>query len=464
MALISVLQLSEVTTLERDTTLSPAKAGMLIFNTDVGYVEVYDGAAWQPLGEDFSTLQEIYDNSADGNTNLSTNKHITYTATDAAFRPSSMSSAQFDAITTPPSGLLAWANDSNRVRLQKGAPGSPVYDELAYLSDVTNLSSVAGTGEMLLINNSIYTNMPVVTTPYKVLGTYTAGLLNGFTVAPNGTLTYAGPAVNQACTITAALSITMNLATADLEFSVYQNGAPAGKATQLHSVDGTTPSFQNLTISFLTQISNGDTFELYVTNNSNTDPVLVSTLNLKAFLLSDAVSGGVKTLATVVDPNVTNYAISTYSNMVNAWSGSPTVPALSLAIGETVEFKAWFNLDPSLIGTQPSLSGNFRFSFGNILTLGDQGGNLILTNNATRCGEATFSITRINANTIQANQRIYYTQTNINYTNPFPVQTPLTYSYDELVSNTMTLEWRPIVGSATEYMTCNLVNTRITKF
>ena len=464
MALISVLQLSEVTTLERDTTLSPAKAGMLIFNTDVGYVEVYDGAAWQPLGEDFSTLQEIYDNSPDGNTNLSTGKHIIYTATDAAFRPSSMSSAQFDGIPTPPSGLLAWANDSNRVRLQKGAPGSPVYDELAYLSDITNLSSVAGTGEMLLINNSTYTSMPVVTTPYKVLGTYTSGLLNDFTVAPNGTLTYAGAAVNQACTITAALSITMNLATADLEFSVYQNGAPAGKATQLHSVDGTTPSFQNLTISFLTQISNGDTFELYVTNNTNTDPVLVSTLNLKAFLLSDAVSGGVKTLATVTDPNINNYAISTYSNMVNAWSGSPTVPALSLAIGQTVELKVFFNLDPSLIGTQPSLSGNFRFSFGSILTLGDEGFNFILTNNAPRTGEITFSVTRIDATTIQANYRGYYTNTAVEMVQYFASPTPLTYAYDELVSNTITLEWRPNVGSATEYMTCNLVNTRITKY
>jgi hypothetical protein len=197
----------------------------------------------------------------------------------------------------------------------------------------------------------------------------------------------------------------------------------------------------------------------------NTDVQLNQSWDGAAWIDVGGVAGNtVVNLATVVDPNVTSYSINTYSNMVNTWSGSPVIGPGELDIGQTVELKVFFNLDPSLIGAQPSLSGNFRFSFGGILTLGDEGFNMILTNSATRNGEITFSVTRIDATTIQANYRGYYTNTSVQMVQYYSVQTPLTYPYNDAVSNTITLEWRPIVGSATEYMTCNLVNTRITKY
>lgn len=338
------------------------------------------------------------------------------------------------------------------------------------LEGIDNALSSAGAddavyGETYFQNNAIDTVIAGIGVPSVIGGAFSqSGDLFGFTEA-NGVLTYTDIPI-RTVQIDVSLTATMNLSTADLTFTIYKNGAPVTKSAMTVSIDGVTPAPKTVSVNCLLEVANGDTIELYVTNNTNTDNVLVQDLNTKVTAIGGVGVAGntVVNLATVVDPNVTSYAISTYSNMVNTWSGSPVIGPGELDIGQTVELKVFFNLDPSLIGTQPSLSGNFRFSFGGILTLGDEGFNIILTNNATRNGEITFSVTRIDATTIQANYRGYYTNTSVRMVQYYPVQTPLTYPYNDAVSNTITLEWRPVSGSATEYMTCNLVNTRITKY
>jgi hypothetical protein len=158
----------------------------------------------------------------------------------------------------------------------------------------------------------------------------------------------------------------------------------------------------------------------------------------------------------------TAYTFNVYSDMVNVWSGSPDVPAGSLPIGDTIELTTQFNLDPSLIGGQGSFAGNFRISFDGVV-LGEAD-NLILSSPQSRTGELKLSITRVDTVLIQVNLLGYYNNTSLARQSITPTVGPLSYPYDENVSNTIQIEWRPSVGSPTEYMTCNLQNTKIIQY
>jgi len=158
----------------------------------------------------------------------------------------------------------------------------------------------------------------------------------------------------------------------------------------------------------------------------------------------------------------TAYTYNVYSDMVNTWSGSPDVPAGSLDIGETIELTTQFNLDATLIGASPSIAGNFRISFAGVV-LGELN-NLILTGPQTRVGELKLSITRVDTTLIQVNVVGYYNNSSFTRVSILPTPGPLSYPYDENVSNTIQIEWRPSIGNATEYMTCNLQNTKIIQY
>ena len=95
----------------------------------------------------------------------------------------------------------------------------------------------------------------------------------------------------------------------------------------------------------------------------NTDVQLNQSWDGAAWIDVGGVAGNtVVNLATVVDPNVTSYSINTYSNMVNTWSGSPVIGPGELDIGQTVELKVFFNLDPSLIGAHWIVTGkHFKY-------------------------------------------------------------------------------------------------------
>ena len=223
--------------------------------------------------------QNAYDFSATGNIDLDTDKHITYTATDAGFALPSMTAAQFDAIPNPPNALMAWASDSDRIRVQKSAPGAPVYDEVAYLTDIAAGVNDAVYGETHFQGNAVETVIAGVGVPLLIAGGYAAGDLLGFTEL-NGVLTYTD-APTRGVQIDASITATMNLSTADLTFTVFQNGVAVAKSAMSPSVDGVTPSPKSVSLNCLLQVNTGDTIALYVQNNTNTDNVLVQDLNLK---------------------------------------------------------------------------------------------------------------------------------------------------------------------------------------
>ena len=86
----------------------------------------------------------------------------------------SMTAAQFDAIPNPPNALMAWASDSDRIRVQKSAPGAPVYDEVAYLTDIAAGVNDAVYGETHFQGNAVETVIAGVGVPLLIAGGYAA--------------------------------------------------------------------------------------------------------------------------------------------------------------------------------------------------------------------------------------------------------------------------------------------------
>jgi hypothetical protein len=82
-----------------------------------------------------STLQEAYD-IGNGNINLISGKPFTLSSVVAGMLAPRMTETEFDTIATPANGLLAYAIDSNRFRVNVGDDVTPSYENLAYVSDV----------------------------------------------------------------------------------------------------------------------------------------------------------------------------------------------------------------------------------------------------------------------------------------------------------------------------------------
>ena len=87
------------------------------------------------IDEISSTLQEAYD-IGNGNINLISNKPFSLNSVVAGMLAPRMTEAEFDTIASPANGLLAYAIDSNRFRVNVGDDVTPVYENLAYVSDV----------------------------------------------------------------------------------------------------------------------------------------------------------------------------------------------------------------------------------------------------------------------------------------------------------------------------------------
>jgi hypothetical protein len=84
---------------------------------------------------DLITLQVAYDNSPGGNINLDLGSPFGLTSTVAGFLTPRMTQSQFDNIPSPNKGLIGYTTDFNRFRVNTNA-ASPVYEDIAYLSDV----------------------------------------------------------------------------------------------------------------------------------------------------------------------------------------------------------------------------------------------------------------------------------------------------------------------------------------
>jgi len=218
-------------------------------------------------------LQSAYDSSSNGNIEITSETgNFGFSGTEAGFYLPAMTEAQFEAIATPPNGLMAWNQDDDRITLNKGTSGSPVYDEVAYVSDITSLVIDAIYAEVFFQNNATPTNIVTMGVPVKVGGTYLAGQLSSGTITSTSTDT-------RIVNVIVSLTASMNLVTANLTFTIFQNGSAVAKSAMSMDLDGVTPSETSRPISCLLSVALGDTIELRVQNNTSTDDPTIEDLN-----------------------------------------------------------------------------------------------------------------------------------------------------------------------------------------
>ena len=115
-------------------------------------------------------------------------------------------------------------------------------------------------------------------TPVKVRATaYNAGELDGFTLV-DGTFTYTGLAL-RTVQITAMLTATYEGTVQNTSFYITKNGVPLAKSKQTSAIGFVTPSPEPLPVQATSQVITGDTFELWVSNDDNTNAITVVDLN-----------------------------------------------------------------------------------------------------------------------------------------------------------------------------------------
>jgi len=255
----------------------------IIVNVGTDITPDYEEVAYLSDVQAVDILQEVYDNSPTGNLNLDAGKDLVLAATDAGFRTPSMTLAQFNAIATLQNGVMAWASDSDRIAINKGTAAVPNVDQLAYLTDITDLQIDAAKGETYFQDNATLTPIAATSTPVQIAGTYLNGDLLGFTQA-GGVLTYTD-AEARSLAVHVVATVTMDLTTADLVFSVFKNGVIITKSSVPFSVDGVTPAPKPVPITCLIEVVTGDTLDIRVSNETNTDDIRVYSIEFFAVSL-----------------------------------------------------------------------------------------------------------------------------------------------------------------------------------
>lgn len=242
-------------------------------------------------------LQLIYDNGLSGLITLVGSKPGGYLSTVAGFLLPSMTSAEFQAISVPDNGLMGWSNDSDRVIVNKGTSGSPVYDEVAYLSDITAVTNNSVYGEMNFSGNTTQTVISSTVTPVKIAGTYLSGNLQGFGQA-SGTLTRSTVDTDNVFNLNISLTASPVSSACNLSFIAMVNGSSGTTANLLQSVDfdSTIPSQQSISISGSVTMANGDTLQIFVRNNTAVQNVLVSNFNCFVTSIGGVNEGSTTTL------------------------------------------------------------------------------------------------------------------------------------------------------------------------
>ena len=249
--------------------------------------------------------------------------------------------AEFKAVATPAKGLMAYISDSNRVGIQKGTPGVPVYDSLAYISDIPT-PQAPSYGEMYFNDNATETVIVSPATPVKVAGTYVSGLISEFTHSA-GTMTYIGS--GDTFKLNVSLSCTLNLASGTVSVIIYQNGSPISKSKQESFLGSTSPGAQNISCMALVSLATNDTVEIFIQNDSGSENITVTQLNcIPEELAGGAGSGGQVvtswdgsitpvdvTAGTDIDisAGVISYTGTPASGVVTSWNGSTTPVAVT---------------------------------------------------------------------------------------------------------------------------------------
>ena len=519
------------------------------------------------------TMQEVYDNSSTGNVDLSAGKHQGYSGTDAGFYLPSMTSAQFDAIINPPNGLMGWANDIDRITLNKGTPGAPVYESVAYLSDIDAITTDGAIGEAYFTDNITETVISAPNTPVLINGTFISGSNNTNFSQSNGRLTNTG---TKAFVVEVSVSMSAYFAggaTGLINVYVYKGGSSEPNLIQQYSIDGVSSTPKPLPITGTVLLNPSEYIEPFVANVDGTDNIIVKSINFNAITIGGAGDAGNLTweqtytngdgtvtqtvgkplglnstdiaitptfqsnqldipsalnplgiykFLSVSDLNnpveyakieviclnstdgsesgrmnlsakeintsyqnftvatfgtnytlgacltpTTSYTFGNYSSVIQTLDGSQTVLANTLEIGQSVEIVMTFNINP----VNPSvinIGGNFRFIFGSLIFQAPDGTNdIILTNAASRTGELRYTVTRIDATTVQANIYGTYTNTSIQMMSLYANATVLggpTYPYNAALDALMDIEWRPLTGNVSNYLTVVARNLRIVQF
>lgn len=201
----------------------------------------------------------------------------------------SMTQLEFDAILSPANGLMGWDTDSDRIRVNKGTPGSPDYDEVAYISDV-DVAVDSNFGEMFFNDNATETVIASAGVPVKVAGTYVSGLLADFTQV-SGTLTHIG--TTRTFHVTATATVNQSISADDVSLLLFKDGSVIAKSKQTVNLGPASPSDHTITVQCLVSLANTENVEVYIQNNVSNDNIIVSQLNCIATQTGAKVGGGV---------------------------------------------------------------------------------------------------------------------------------------------------------------------------
>jgi len=146
------------------------------------------------------------------------------------------------------------------------------------LTATSNYITVASTatqtyGQVTIHGNSTATAIAATNTPVLVAGTWVVGSVSNFTATTGGRLTYTGAPDYTAGIV---VSVTLKPATANnqtLIAHIAKNGTVISEAKISRIVDAA--SSANVSLSYNVALSTNDYVELYVSNGSSTDNIVV---------------------------------------------------------------------------------------------------------------------------------------------------------------------------------------------
>jgi hypothetical protein len=282
-------------------------------------------------------LQDAYNNSADGNTNLVAGKEVTWTSTEVGIRPPAMTLAQANSMVTPSTGSTVFIIDDHRLANNRGTPATPDIEKVAYLSDIPVIVNDGAYAELSLQNNTTETVIITPGVPVQIAGTYVLGPFSGFSnFGGQGNLTYTG-VETRVFKVSFTITTTADLNAVDVTASIGLNGVAVPSSQQTEYLGSTTSAEHVINVQALIQLSTNDTLTCLIQNNTNTDNILVSSLNFTptsiggtSNVTNDQVviswDGSTNQVAVTAGTNmdITAGVISTTAepNVVTEWNGS----------------------------------------------------------------------------------------------------------------------------------------------
>jgi hypothetical protein len=146
------------------------------------------------------------------------------------------------------------------------------------LTSTSNYVTVASTatqtyGQVTIHGNSTATTIATASTPVLVAGTWTAGTVSNFTATTGGRLTYTGTPDYTAGIVA---SVTLSPDTANnqtITVHIAKNGTVISEAKISRIVDAADSA--NVSLNYNVALETNDYVELYVSNDTSTDDVVV---------------------------------------------------------------------------------------------------------------------------------------------------------------------------------------------